>query len=152
MGFNSGFKGLKRSFSVSRKIRFRTPNVAGFPSRKNVCFLNCNCILKRCSRLYLYTYKCNYMFRGVEIAQSVWRLATGWTVRGSNPGGGEIFCTRPGRPWGPTSFLYNGYRVFPGVKRRGRGVDHPPPTCAEVEGRVELCICSPSGTSWPVLR
>ena len=47
------------------------------------------------------------------IAQSVKRLATGWTVRGSNPGGGEIFHTRPDRPWGPPSLLYNGYRVFP---------------------------------------
>jgi hypothetical protein len=29
--------------------------------------------------------------------------ATGWTVRGSNPGsGGEIFRTRPDLPWGPT--------------------------------------------------
>jgi len=25
----------------------------------------------------------------------------------------EIFRTRPGRPWGPPSPLYNGYRVFP---------------------------------------
>jgi hypothetical protein len=49
------------------------------------------------------------------------RLATGWTARGSNPGGGEIFRTRPDRPWGPHSLLYNGYRVyFPGVKRPGR--------------------------------
>ena len=39
--------------------------------------------------------------------------------------GGEIFHTRPDRPWGPPSLLYNGYRVFPGVKRPGRGVDHP---------------------------
>jgi hypothetical protein len=40
---------------------------------------------------------------------------------------------------------------FPEVKRSGRGVDHPPPSSAEVEGRVELYICSPSGPSWPVL-
>ena len=40
------------------------------------------------------------------------RLATAWMVRGSNPGGGEIFHTRPDRPWGPPSLLYNGYRVF----------------------------------------
>jgi len=40
---------------------------------------------------------------------------------------------------------------FPGVKRPGRGVDHPPPSSAEVEGRVELYICSPSGPSWPVV-
>ena len=40
---------------------------------------------------------------------------------------------------------------FPGVKRPGRGVDHPPPSRAEVEGRVELYIYSPSGPSWPVV-
>ena len=32
---------------------------------------------------------------------------------------------------------------FPGVKRPGGGVDHPPPSSAEVEGRVELYMCSP---------
>jgi hypothetical protein len=41
-------------------------------------------------------------------------IATGWTFQGSNPGGGEIFRTRPDRSLGPPSFLYNGYRVFPG--------------------------------------
>ena len=40
---------------------------------------------------------------------------------------------------------------FPGVKRPGRGVDHPPPSSAEVEGRVQLYLCFPSGPSWPVL-
>jgi hypothetical protein len=46
-------------------------------------------------------------------------LVTGWTVRGSNPGRSEIFRTRPDRPWGPPSHLYNGYRVFPGGKAAG---------------------------------
>ena len=27
--------------------------------------------------------------------------------------GDEIFRTRPDRPWGPPSLLYNGYRFFP---------------------------------------
>ena len=40
----------------------------------------------------------------------------GWTVWGSNSGWSEIFRTCPDRPWGPPSLLYNGYRVFPGVK------------------------------------
>ena len=44
-----------------------------------------------------------------------------------------------------------GTRSFPGVKRPGRGVDYPPPSSAEVEGRAELYICSPSGPSWPVI-
>ena len=39
------------------------------------------------------------------------------------PVGGEIFRTRPERPWGPPSIL-NGYRVFPGGKiRPGRAAD-----------------------------
>ena len=46
------------------------------------------------------------------------RLATGWTVRGSNPGEGVIFRTCPDWPWGPPSLLYSGYRVFPGDKER----------------------------------
>jgi hypothetical protein len=46
--------------------------------------------------------------------------------------GGEIFRTRPDRPWGPPNLLYNGYRVtFPGVNRSGRGADHQPPSSAE---------------------
>jgi len=36
---------------------------------------------------------------------------------------------------------------FSGVKRPGRGVDHPPPSSTEVEGRVELYLYSPSGPS-----
>jgi len=63
----------------------------------------------------------------------------GWTVRGSNPGGGEIFRTSPDRPWGPGSLLYNGYRVFSGSKERpGRDVEHPSSSRVEVKERVEL--------------
>ena len=38
---------------------------------------------------------------------------------GSNPGGSEIFRTRPDLPWGPPSLVYNGYRAFPGGKAAG---------------------------------
>jgi len=47
------------------------------------------------------------------------RLATGWTVRGLNPGGDEIFRTHTDRPWGPSILLYNGYQVFRGSKAAG---------------------------------
>ena len=81
-------------------------------------------------------------------AQSVQPLATGWTVLGSNPGGGEIFRTRPDRLWGPPSFLYYRHRVsFLGVKQSARGVYHPPPFSAEVKERVELQLFPPSGAS-----
>jgi len=51
--------------------------------------------------------------------QSVWRLATGWTVRGSDPGWGEIFRSHPDRPWCPSSLPYNGCWVFSGGKTAG---------------------------------
>ena len=64
------------------------------------------------------TYETHIMFRtsltmrtGARIAQLVQRLE-------SNPDGSDI-CA-PVRP------LYNGYRFsFPGIKRSGRGVNHP---------------------------
>ena len=82
-------------------------------------------------------------------------IATHYRLDGpgiESPWEGEIFRTRPDRPCGPPSLLYNGYRIsFPGVKRPGRGADHPPPTRAEVKERVELYLYSPSGPSWAVL-
>jgi hypothetical protein len=43
-----------------------------------------------------------------------------------------------------------GTESFLGVKRPGRGVDHPPSSSAEVKERVGLYLYSPSGASWPV--
>ena len=40
---------------------------------------------------------------------------------------------------------------FPGVKRLKSGIDHPPPSSAEVKQRVQLYLYSPSGPLWPVL-
>ena len=77
------------------------------------------------------TATCDIMRR---VAQSVQRLATGWTVRGSNPGVGEIFRTCPDPPWGPPNLLYNGYRFFPGVKERpGRDADPSLPSSAVIK-------------------
>jgi len=84
-------------------------------------------------------YQQHYLFRMVGhlyfsiVIISVKRLATGCTVRESNPGGDEIFHTCPDRPWGRPSLLYNGYRVFPrGQVWPGRAADHSPPSSAEV--------------------
>ena len=88
-----------------------------------------------------------------RIAQSVYRLATGWTVWGSNPGGGARFSayvqTGPGAH--PASYTM-GTGSFPGVKRPGLDVDHPPHLGAKVKERVELYHYSPSGPWWPVLE
>ena len=40
---------------------------------------------------------------------------------------------------------------FSGVKRPGRGVDHPPPSKCRGQERVGLYLYSPSGPSWPVM-
>jgi hypothetical protein len=44
-----------------------------------------------------------------------------------------------------------GTRSFPGVKRPGRGADHPPPSKCRGQERVGLYLYSPSGPSWPVM-
>ena len=86
------------------------------------------------------------------IAQPVQRLTVGWMVLESSPGEGKIFRTRPDRLWGPSSLLYDGYRVsFPRIKRPGRGVNHPPTSSADVKEKVELYLYSLSGLSRPVL-
>jgi hypothetical protein len=56
------------------------------------------------------------VFRDIYTGQLV---NLGWTVRGSNTGGGEIFRTRPDRLWGPPSLLYKGYRFFTVSKTAG---------------------------------
>ena len=39
----------------------------------------------------------------------------------------------------------------PGLKRSGRGGDHPPPSSAKVKERVEIYLHSPFLPSWPIL-
>jgi len=54
--------------------------------------------------------------------------------------------------WGPPSLQSNGYQVsFLGIKQPWRGIDHPPPSHAEVRERIELYLYSLSGSSWPIL-
>ena len=40
-------------------------------------------------------------------------------ARGSNPGEGEVFRTRPDRPWDPPNLLYSGYGFIPGSEAAG---------------------------------
>ena len=66
-------------------------------------------------------------------------------------GAARFFAPVHTGPWGPLSLLYNGYRSFPGVKRPGPGVDHPPTSKRRGHERVELYLYSPSGPQWPVI-
>jgi hypothetical protein len=95
------------------------------------------------------TFNC---FVWAAMAQSVQRLATDWTVRGSNSGGGRDFPhqSRPdlGTTQPPIHWVPGPSR---GVNRPGRGVDHPPPPSADVKEWAEPCIYFPPGSSWSVL-
>jgi len=75
---------------------------------------------------------------------------TGWARH--NGGGGARFSAPVQTSPGAHSASYTmGIGSFPGVKQPGRGVNHSPPSSAEVKERVELYLYSPSGSSWPVL-
>jgi hypothetical protein len=65
---------------------------------------------------------------GIESRWGRWFSAPVQTGRGAYPAS----CTM-------------GTESFPGVKRPGRGVDHPPPSSAEVKESVELYLYSPLG-------
>ena len=54
------------------------------------------------------------MWAGIDIATRY-----GLDGPGIESRGGEIFRTRPDRPWGLPSPLYNDYRVFSGGKAAG---------------------------------
>jgi hypothetical protein len=67
-----------------------------------------------------------------------------WEARFSAP-----IQTGPGAH--PGSYTM-GTGSFPGVKRPGCGVDHPPPSSAEVKERLKLYLYSTPGPLWPVLE
>jgi len=75
------------------------------------------------------------------------RLASGWTVQGSNTGGGETLLNLLDRLQDPPSLLYNGYRGTP----RGKAAETWRWLPTKVKERVELYLCSPCGPWWAVL-
>jgi hypothetical protein len=64
---------------------------------------------------------------------------------------GEIFATVQTGPGAHPASYTMGTGYCPGVKRRGRGADRPPPSSAEVKESVQLYLYYPSGPSWSVL-
>ena len=81
-----------------------------------------------CICIYIYTHTHIYTCTRVGWDSAV-GIATRYELGGPwiESRRGEIFRTRPGRPWSPPSLLYNGYRVsLAGVKRPGRRVNQPP--------------------------
>jgi hypothetical protein len=89
-----------------------------------------------------------HSYSGPVGRESVVGIATRYELEG--PGiqsrwGGEIFRTRPHRPWGPPSLLYSGYRANPEGKSTKAWRWSSTPSSAEVKERVELYLYSPYG-------
>ena len=61
-----------------------------------------------------------------RMAQPVQRLPTGWTVRGSNPGGAGFSAPVQTGPEAHPASCTMGTGSFPGVKRPRLSVDHSP--------------------------
>jgi hypothetical protein len=53
---------------------------------------------------------------------------------------GEIFHTRPDVPGAHQNSHTIGTGSFPGGKRSGRCVNHPPPSNTKAKERVEMCL------------
>jgi hypothetical protein len=81
-----------------------------------------------------YIEVCNFLFRSVFFETSNVEISSLLYYRQTDPGAYPASCT-----------------MGTGVKRPGRGIDHPPPSSAEVKERVELYLYSPSELSWPVI-
>jgi hypothetical protein len=91
---------------------------------------------------------------GAGITQSVYRLATGWTIRWSGFDsrrglGIFLFDTMSRPPLGPTQPIqWVPGAFFLGVKRSICEPDHLPPSSTEVKECVELYLHSPNTSSW----
>jgi hypothetical protein len=87
------------------------------------------------------------------ILYSVWRLAAGWRVRGSNTGRDRDFL-HPSRPaMGPTQLSVKWVLgVFHGGNTAGEWLWSPTPSSTEVKERVELYVYSPAMPSWNVME
>jgi hypothetical protein len=78
------------------------------------------------ARMYFRSYCTAFLWAG--IAQSV-QTHYGLDGLGPNPGGGEIFRSRPVQPWGSPTLLY---RVFPCGKAAGAWRWPPTPSSADL--------------------
>ena len=72
---------------------------------------------------------------------SIVSIATGYRLDGPEIESqwGQDLRTCPDRPWGPPSLLYNGYRVFPGVKS-SRGMTLTPHPLLVLWSRKSIAI------------
>ena len=119
------------------------------------CVCECVCVCVLCECVCVCVCVCQYVSyhtrRGTEIAQSLQDSLRPRRSGDRIPVGARFPATiQTGSGDHPASCTM-GTGSLPGVKRPGRGVEHPPTSKAEVKERVDLYLYSTSGPSWPVL-
>ena len=116
-------------------------------------------LMQKCKNIIIYMSHLSSLIFFVLSLNGGWDSAVGITIRYGlgGPGiesrwGGRDFL-HPSRPaLGPTQPPIQWVPGLSlGVKQPRRGIEHPLPSGAEVEGRVELYIYSSSGPLRPVL-
>ena len=135
LGGPQGRAGQVRKISPPTRIQFPDS-----PARKPVSIpteLPGPQIVRKNKHIAANTKNVCYILKGAGIAQSVLRLATGLDGPGFESRCGARFFApvQTGSGAHPASCT-RGTGSFPGVKRSGRGVDHPLPSSAEVKERV----------------
>ena len=107
-----------------------------WPIEITSCFQECNISYKGVSKIFL-------KFR------ADWDTAVGtvWTVRGFSSGWGNNFRSHSDWPWPTQPFVQHRF-TLPGVKRPGRGVEHPSSSSAETKERIELYALSVAFMAW----
>jgi hypothetical protein len=85
-----------------------------------------------------------------RVTQSVYRLATDWTVRDRIPVRARFFAHVQTGPGAHPASCTMGTGSLPGVKRPGLGADHPPPSSAEVKKGKSYTSIYPLGQFRPV--
>jgi hypothetical protein len=99
-------------------------------------------------------YKPCWYFRHIplsQLAQSVYDWLRAGRSGDRIPVGARFFAHVQTGPGAHPASCIIGTGSFPGVKRPGRGADHPPPPSAEGENGYSYTTTPPLGPSWPVI-
>jgi len=119
-------------------------------------FSSCRAKVSLFARLLMLNLPC-LVFKTLRLLRRRWRSQYSDSVRAGRSGDRIPVGARLSAPVqtgceAHPAFYAIGTGSIPGLRRPGRGVDHPPQFSAEFKERVELYLYSPSGPSWPVLN
>ena len=104
---------------ITHTFSFSSPTHERAHTKTHTYVCVCVCVI------YIYIYREREREREIRVAQSVQRLPTGWTVRGSNPCGARFSAPVQTGPEAHPASCTIGTGSFPGV-RCGRGVTLTP--------------------------